>query len=55
MPFIRKKKRKKINERKTKGLIEQCARDRNFNENFIQVSPTEKEKHHEKQNIDTSF
>ena len=39
---------KKINERETKGLIEQCDRDRNFNENSIrQVSASEKEKHPE--------
>lgn len=44
---------KKINERETKGLIEQCDRDRNFNENSIrQVSASEKEKHSEN-NLDT--
>lgn len=37
---------REINERETKGLIEQCDRDRNFNENSLrQVSASEKEKH----------
>lgn len=35
MPFMRENRRKKINERKTKGLIEQYDSDRNFSENSV--------------------
>lgn len=54
--FYKKNRKKKINERKNKGLIEQCDRDRNFNKNTIRsVSTSEKEKHSKKQNIHILF